>query len=325
MAIRELNRDPEYKEYVKTSDIEKCRFYWDYINLSIKNSEVNSIEPNKPSDYCDIINKKINLLAGGVATQKQLVRNMILECDTYLLPKEETDWIDKNNVRLCFWAWSYCRLANVKQWKVIGSNGEKIPSPRREYFSADDGNLYTELDLNTFPATASQRYNLIIKFLGYSPKTPIITAPIKSLMLQDLQKYWGITYQLESFKWLCHKDVNQCEWAWNYLINSKEYAIPTWFIPTPTNHTQMHDATIVAFDVWKTAVDTKKLFMLKMKKAWSQKKHRDSMVGKKAYSIVMSDSVKDKLDNLATIHGKKKNEVVEWLINQEFIKQIGGG
>lgn len=175
---------------------------------------------------------------------------------------------------------------------------------------------YELLNLKQNPASNSERYELIIDFFDrYN-----ISRDLKEEWLESLKQQWIELRSLERFSWLDPKNSDQAEWAWSYLQNNSHTTIPLWYIPTPLTPKEACFSTITAFDIWDAPTDTKMLFMIKMKKAWSQKKHRDKMDGKKPVSIVMSTESKYKLDKLADKLGKKRNETIEWLIHQEFNK-----
>jgi macrodomain Ter protein organizer (MatP/YcbG family) len=58
-----------------------------------------------------------------------------------------------------------------------------------------------------------------------------------------------------------------------------------------------------------------------MKKAWSQKKFREKSSGKKPYSISMTLNTKQKLNALAEEKGMKINDMVEYLVKNEYQKR----
>lgn len=62
--------------------------------------------------------------------------------------------------------------------------------------------------------------------------------------------------------------------------------------------------------------------ILKIKQAWSQKKHRDSNNGKKACSYMLSEEYIELLDKLCTRNRRKKNEMIEILI-EDACEKLG--
>ncbi|PSU34071.1 hypothetical protein [Photobacterium lutimaris] len=82
---------------------------------------------------------------------------------------------------------------------------------------------------------------------------------------------------------------------------------------------------IYQFDNWNVSPADKQLLIIKMKRAWSQKKRRDKLEGRKAYSILMSTDVKSKLDEMAYEQGCHRNTLLEKIINDSYntFKGIG--
>ncbi|EEM8338592.1 hypothetical protein DFQ66_11770 [Salmonella enterica subsp. enterica serovar Amager] len=66
-----------------------------------------------------------------------------------------------------------------------------------------------------------------------------------------------------------------------------------------------------------------KLFIIKMKKARSQNKYRNSVKGKKVLNTYISASAKRQLDILSGRHNKKINEELEYIINDAYMKYKG--
>ncbi|WP_019613664.1 hypothetical protein [Psychromonas ossibalaenae] len=295
------------KLHIETNKLRECRFYWWYIK---KDNPNHSEEPTTAAGYREQINV---FISSRLAVSEDIENNINIMKQTAaysLLGDDELKWIGKHQERLCYWIWSYCRLADMnkpRRWE-----GE-IDINLDQNLSFQD-NIYESLQLNKTPLSASERYGLIIKFLDLCG----LEISQKRSLLKYWKETWGSIYGTERFIWLDNKNAKQCEWAWDYLSKNKDLNIPHWFIPVPTTAQQMYDATITAFDTFSAHIDTKKMFMIKMKKAWSQKKHRDSMEGKKAYNFVLKNEVKEKLDKLAKANGLKKNEYLEQIINQEF-------
>ncbi|HDU3834196.1 hypothetical protein [Citrobacter portucalensis] len=62
------------------------------------------------------------------------------------------------------------------------------------------------------------------------------------------------------------------------------------------------------------------LFIIKIKKAWSQKKFRDGVANKKVLNTYISKGSKRQLDYLASKNEMKINELIEMLINDAYAK-----
>ncbi|MEH6595680.1 MAG: hypothetical protein V7736_09065 [Colwellia polaris] len=290
--------------YIENKSLRECRFYWYYLtkqNISLP------AEPSEPTEYCRKINHVINNLSIKSDEKERAVEKMVRSTKESLLSNKELKPLDKGIERMCSWIWCYCRLMDS-----TASNWFNTPSIN--YNVSAESSVYLKYSLNLHPTTAEERYDLIIKFLDFSEAD----LDSKRGLLAFWQQAWGEVYEAETFHWLDNKNNIQCEWASNYLVNDTEYKVPNWFLPKPTTPQQMYDSTIAAFDIWNAHPDSKKLLIVKMKKAWSQKKHRDSMEGKKAYNFVLHTDAKTKLDAIAKDYGLKKNQCLEQLIEKEF-------
>jgi hypothetical protein len=290
--------------YIENNSLRECRFYWYYLK---KQNITLPAEPSESTEYCRKINHVINSLSIKFDEKESAVEEMKRETKESLLSNKELKPLDKGIERMCYWIWCYCRLmdSTASNW---------LNTPSINYNVSAENSVYLKYSLNLNPTTAEERYDLIIKFLDFSEAD----LDSKRGLLAFWQQAWGEVYEAETFHWLDNKNNIQCEWASNYLTNDTEYKIPTWFLTKPTTPQQRYDYTIAAFDIWEAHPDSKKLLIVKMKKAWSQKKHRDNMEGKKAYNFVLHDGAKEKLDAIAKSYGLKKNQCLEQLIEKEF-------
>lgn len=77
-------------------------------------------------------------------------------------------------------------------------------------------------------------------------------------------------------------------------------------------------SVLSCFDFWaiSAAPSSTKLFLLQSKKAWSQKKYRDSVKNKEVLNTYISKEAKLKLKKIAKYHNKNINEIIEAMIEQ---------
>lgn len=109
------------------------------------------------------------------------------------------------------------------------------------------------------------------------------------------------------FSWIDSNNAEQVKWAISYLIRTGHIK----------GHIQNFNSMVLEECLNKIAnnyLDDKiELLVRKMKTAWSQKKTRSHLRGKKAYSFIMHTSIGDKLKRLS---GKYPvNQTLEELIN----------
>ena len=295
---------------INTNNLRECRFYWrgmltDCFQLPP--------EPQKSQQYCTAINAAFDATNWDTDARRKYIKSMKNASLTQLIPQKELEWLDKEQERMCFWIWCCCRL--------LASN-DSIKSFNNLNLSFQQGYNslpYSILGISEYPRTAKERHQLIIEFLDKSS----MSLDLKRSLLELWKQRWGDVFLTEKFFWVDNNDDEQCEWFANYITNNDDFQIPTWFIPEPTTSQEMHDASIAAFDIWQTDVSTKKLFVIRMKKAWSQKKHRLAMKkkNKKSYNFTLSTSTKEMLDKMADNAEISRNEFLERLIKMEHSKQ----
>ena len=90
--------------------------------------------------------------------------------------------------------------------------------------------------------------------------------------------------------WIELKDKKQCEWALTYL---NKHSITSDQLRT-TSDIERINKTLNYRDI-----DSATLFIIKMKRAWNQKKSRDKSNGRKAYSFVMDTKIASKLKEIS--------------------------
>nr|WP_289137542.1 hypothetical protein [uncultured Halomonas sp.] len=82
---------------------------------------------------------------------------------------------------------------------------------------------------------------------------------------------------------------------------------------------------IVTYDVLEVSTvtgqdhgDTKRIFLMNMKKACDQKKYREKLKDKKPLNTFINEDSKQRLDWLAKQRGQNINKTLEWLIDKEY-------
>lgn len=292
-----------YGTTVKGRTLRECNFYWDYMLDDGIHMPLD--RPQNATDICYIINRLLidtQIDDNNICTY---IQKMTDAANGRLIPEKELEWIDRRDERLCYWIWSILRLA-VNNYEAH-SDGLEL--------SFDQYNLdrpYLNFELNGLPLTARERYDLIIKFFD------VTTATIeqKRRILNGLRHDWERVYSTEKFLRPNSDEEGYGAWLWNYVTSNEEYPIQHWFLPQPKKPDDMFKAAVAAFDVWGEDTSTKKLFIIRMKKAWSQKKHRMAIAkkNKKSYNFTLTTSTKALLDEMANTTGHSRNEVLERLI-----------
>ncbi len=198
-----------------------------------------------------------------------------------ILPQEQLSWIDKKDVRFLIWL----------EWQI---------------------NTLLLQPINQSPQ--QERYSHII----FSIDIWQDLAANKLAFLSQKQIEWSNIKTPNSMtKWVIPKDGVQLEWCWNYLLkNYKAIAVQQ-----PTNLHEFHVAILASLDNMSYGhIDSKRLFLDKMKKTWAQKKYRDSGKAKKQYSLPMDEYVREQLHAISKQKDERVHETLERLIKEEYKK-----
>lgn len=212
------------------------------------------------------------------------LKQINLLCNNYLLPDSEFKWLSKDNPRLFKTVVCYLiKFNNAPQ--VYTFDYESCLSAITNYFDS----VEQESD-NPRPLGLQQEE------------------------LNKIKYDWGIiSSRTNNIKWLHEKNEEQCEWAWDYLLKNNGALN---FLNSISSMSR-YCAIQISIDLCFPSEDSRALLLIRMNKAWNQKKQRDNLNGKKAYNFVLNIDTKEKLDKLAKYKGMKKNETIEWLINSE--------
>ena len=283
------------EKVVSTQNIRHCRYFLNYLAQS--GFQLPLGNTSTADGCCAIINGSLLSHFPREEDRKGFIKDMEQHCHEELIDIENFEWLQKND-RACYWAWGYLRTAGDQ---AFGYAPPAAPSPL----------FYERLGLAKAPSSTKERFDTIVDFFDmWNEQTSF-----KLETLQFIKSNWVNVFSgIKPFKWLDKDDESQCKWTIIYL---QKAGIPLWFLQ-PVGNAELYHAIIAAYDLWQEHPDTKKLFHIKISKAWSQKKHRDSLVGKKPLNTYLKEETKQKLDALSVHHDKKMHEVLERIIREEY-------
>lgn len=114
------------------------------------------------------------------------------------------------------------------------------------------------------------------------------------------------------------KYLTDYQWVMSYFDKNKMINgnVDFWF--EKNMNLKIHSI----FDQWvENKSDAEgELFIIRIKKAWGQKKFRDSVANKKVLNTYISKGSKRQLDYLVSQNEMKINELIEMLINDAYTK-----
>lgn len=249
--------------------------------------------------------------------QKQFVQDMKTAFETELLNDEDMKWI-RTDARACCFVWGMIRIAK-DDYLGLDNNSQ----------SNSYGNHYSNESFPLNTTSTQERYNIIVQFFDSLRATIFQRHQLLSRISDDWAKIYNSG--LKPFEWLDKNNEDQCNWTWRY-INSYKFAFatnPLLRLFNPTNHNEEYLSIFAIWDLWlwhRPSNSDIELFLIKISKAQSQRKHREKAAEKGVVLVSTSlhNSTKNKLDELATMQGKKINELLTILINAEYERSKQG-
>jgi len=295
---------------------EECPFFWKKIIQFLEIDPEEHPEPTSKEAYRLKLNEFLfNDMSIHINEKSKFIKKIRLEFEEQRLGRHELSWLDSKNDRLCYWVWEW-----ISMYTISENKGEPN-RPITPYFDPSIPS-YTTMNLSMNPNSTAKRFECIHQFFSMLA----LPAREKETLCQEIYESWLTIANTESFKWLNTKNTIQCEWFIEYINSSKEiifFKAGRRFTEEPIDLYERLSKAIFKFDEWRVYASDKKLFIIKMKRAWSQKQHRDKLNGKKAYSMVMSDDVKSKLDEMAIEKNMHRNILLEQIINDSYDDFLG--
>jgi len=163
-------------------------------------------------------------------------------------------------------------------------------------------------------------------FDQFSPKSFVVALVdnlnlsyiLKSDAVMRAESLWNSHLEKDRYwDWLIGKhEAEASRFAWNWLKSNHGNWVGL------TSPAKCRSDFLYLFDELVIGEDSFELMISKLKKAWSQKKYRDGLNGKKQYNFVLSDKVVGMLDSLSEKYDLSRAEVIETLIRGEELQEI---
>lgn len=297
MAIRKgINH-----EIFKGLDGTSRRDFIYYANLLKHNSRIaNNVAVSPDACKQEVLNFLIRCTGDSRAEHKGWLNSCR---NSNLLPGECFNWIEDSE-RTCCWAWGWL-MTNYLNEPIINQDGSKSHPPITEFQNS----------LVTFPTDTKERLNSIVYFFD----TQLYTLESKKQIIENMKSIWmSIMNNPHPLKFIDPLHEQQCAWAWEYL-QKHGFSMPIF---RPTNNKEEYLSAVASIDLNISHRDTKRIFLMSMKKACDQKKYREKLSGRKPLNTFINEDSKQKLDWLAKQRGQYINKTLEWLIDKEFDNHI---
>jgi len=205
-------------------------------------------------------------------------------------------WIQRDDHRLLIWLLNVLRYTKKTNLKFLLKERINV------------GSISTE-----------RRYSRVIEYIDAVFFDE--HASDKKDWLADLKVQWARSKTADSdVQWIESENIDQLTWAWSYLKEKGCDAI----LATPVTPDEYYYAVLASLDCMcigeKDTKAEKELFLIKFKKAWSQKKFRAAGKTKKSYHLPLTVKAKESLEKLAMVKNCTENEILESLIHREYVE-----
>lgn len=286
----------------------ECHFYSNFLYEEFSKFHLGSIDRlASTSKYSRAINTELQYLVKEQNKREKLIKKMKYEFERQELGEEDFQCLKPLGERFCNWAWYFLRLKSNKNRR---QETQLVPIESLGKINYDDIYVYS------FRSTSNNYQDRMSDIIQCFHQSELSVKKQKALIEELLQSWEVIFVDTKIVDWLEKNNISQYKWALKYINDFDSRLLEkTW---SPTSNDEMKHAIINLFDQLHDSPDRRALLIGNMKRAWSQKKFRDTNKGKKAYSISMTTTTKQRLDDLAKHKGLKINETIELLIRQEY-------
>ena len=279
------------------------------IAIEIINKELNKNISSKEfdRDFHIATDQLFRLLENNEIDTQLIAKTINKKLDECLLSKDDIN-IYFNDYRYCNFCWSVIYKLEKKELnRRLGLEEPDVLLPDRV---CNQLKIILSGQLSTYGSNIEQRRNDLINCIQQSYSN--LNEKIE--VIKFLNELWGESLGRKiDLDWIDKKNTHDCKWCYDYMINSN--IITESFKPMEQDYFW---ALAAAIDIASDANDLE-LLMIKMKKAFSQRKYREKNHELKTYSIGMNQSTKKKLDELVKSKKMRIHEVIEDLINNEHM------
>ncbi len=272
----------------------------------IKLREILRRTSNNFYDISDINvkNELISMLTKEGYTVRE-IESYLVEVNTEIIPKEIFDWL-QDNLR--------AQLFILYLFK------------KNRYYYANENNYSSNNILD--------KVQSCFDYLKLTGDHRSLSVDKKVNLLLSIKEYLNFLEAEDNYTaWLESDNKEQIEWTINYLINKMDLIKYRLFRTIHDRNFDSNDtrknilALLDLFDAKFETIESnrrytisaeKKLFIDKMKRAWSQQKYRDAGKTKKPYHLPLTKQTQERLEKMATIQNTTQTAILDKLINSDY-------
>ncbi|WP_272689341.1 hypothetical protein [Providencia sp. PROV033] len=238
---------------------------------------------------------------------RDFILDMQLTYDKVILPEESFDWLDEDK-RALFYFWG-CLKFN----KYLNDFINKLmPLP--------SDNWYEKANITSSSFNHKERLILMMSFFDFLCIEKRSIEPANTLM-QSFHETWDRVHSNVLWvSWLSPEDKEGCQWAYNYLLdyqikNKPEEDDPLFPVklPTPKSAEEFYYSFYAMHDLWSEPLETSRVNIEKMNKAWAQRKYRAKKSQSKLINHLNAED-RQALNMLCEHYQKTEMDIITMLI-----------
>ncbi|CAI8852073.1 hypothetical protein [Kosakonia quasisacchari] len=327
---------PGNSKEITISDIREAHFYNEWLN------GLDSSESFSPSEgKLHIFQNALNDFIHKYDTPYEVIVALEKECARSLLDKKHFRWLIVNK-RATFWSYYYIlncgrnfpskyqekdyrticeRIENISGWELFRKGTKQDREHALDFDELPGVDIESIRQFNReMLMNHTERYEWIV---SYFDRTGGLISQDKEKNLDDLRYECERAIKKDiTLNWIDVKNTEQCMWAYEYLLErmaDKNRFNSKRIHPDNNKSVELYDSCLLLIDLWEGDPDTLRHLLIKLNKAWSQKKLRDRKKDMKA--IYISEPVKNMLDNIAKKNKMAESDLIEEIIKREYTRQ----
>jgi len=272
---------------------------------------------NHEYDYKKIDSRAFIELAVQNKNCLEVKKSLGLMENRFFIEEEYFEWLSKN-LRAQIFVLLYIRL--VFHLEIVNKNKVNRKDVVGYFYPPE----YSEISIDRNGYVIECIYELLDTYtLDFIPQEK----NKKIEIMKRARLLWsGLYNQCTYTGWVENADDHQVRWLKKYLEDKGMYISDIQGISsTEYFHIVLLSALdfidikpfILENEKYKEP-DSKKKFIDRMKRSWSQKVHRDSGRAKKQYHLPLAKNTRDRLRKMSMVEDVSESDILERLINEEY-------
>ncbi|OEE89427.1 hypothetical protein A1OQ_11660 [Enterovibrio norvegicus FF-162] len=263
-----------------------------------------------------IINEHIRNNYKSESERKKKINKLQSDFSDVQAVDKDWGWLDPNDSRFISWTWYV--LKNEMPDSNHIDDIEHTTNRNRVLRNRDLAKKLSELNpkaLSLSSRRIEDKYNMLVELFSKGEAS----FENQLYIIKKICSLWERVVDDERIiKFLGEKPSEKSTLAYDKIKGLSE---ERWlFREKPKSDTEKYWSTITSFDLIDDKFK-KEFLLLKIKRAWSQKKYKNKENAKKSYSISMTPHTKKKLDQIADFVDGKICDAIARIIDEEFERQ----